>query len=150
MNLCDTRLDPKDRLELITNRISYVTAELEKWQDELIVLTREKELLVGLMDLYAEAPERIDDERAAMVKRQSNGKVVGLAKPSAEHTIVSLLATGQASRQDLISASGLTPSSISSALHRLVRKGMVIHWSKGIYRLPPTGSMDQVAEVQHV
>lgn len=66
-----TRIDASKRMELLKNRINYLAEKITDYQSEITVLTREHELLDGIMRLYQENEcDPIDEGRKAIFERE--------------------------------------------------------------------------------
>ena len=66
-----TRIDASKRMELLKNRIQYLAGEITDYQSEITALTREHELLEGIMWLYQENEyDPIDEGRKEIFKSE--------------------------------------------------------------------------------
>lgn len=129
----ESRIETGHRLELVNNRLAYLTNEAEKIDEELIVLRREKELLDSLNDLYSESKDIVDQERVRIIE-----PLFVSSGATNEDVILGLLDTGPSTRQELISASEFSAGAVSSALHRLIKKRVVERIEVGVYRKAST------------
>lgn len=70
-----TRIDVSKRMELLSNRIDYLAGKITDYQSEITALTRERELLEGLLELYrANEYDPIDEERKEIFESEETEK----------------------------------------------------------------------------
>ena len=136
-----TRLDVKDRLALITRRLSFIADEIGKLEDEKLLLTSEKELLEKLSNVYASHKnDPIDDGRSEFLKEDAPKPNSKRMPPDRTGTggvrqaVLDLLESGPASITELADASGFETRSITNTLCLAKKAGQVVNIGRGVYQ----------------
>jgi hypothetical protein len=130
-----TRIDPTHRLELVTNRISFLGAEKERIDTEIESLNAEHGILLSLKSLYAkQKDDPIDAERAAFYSEIENRNPIEL-RSSVSKRVLSVLSDGKEyDTAGIAKASGLTVDQVRDAIVRARAKGDIENTAWGVYR----------------
>ena len=126
-----TRLDMHKRLELLNNRATYLSKELDLIEEEVGLLTKLRTLYnTTREDPIDDAPDNTHISES--LSAYSPKPVVPSIDVSGKHArngnsdkILALIATGPATYNELLSASGFTKRQLSDSLYSLKKKDQI-------------------------